>query len=46
MLRRPVLILQVLFLLLIASIFVTTCIGLSGRSLWNFDTSNDSEAVV
>lgn len=37
MLRRPVLILPVLLLLLIVSIFVTTCIGVSGLSLWYFD---------
>lgn len=39
MLRRPVLILPVLLLLLIVSIFITTCIGVSGLSLWNFDTA-------
>lgn len=39
MLRRPAIILPVLFLLLIASIFLTTCIGVSGLSLWNFDTA-------
>ena len=39
MLRRPVLILPVLLLLLIVSIFITTCIGVSGLSLGNFDTA-------
>lgn len=39
MLRRPVLILPVLLLLLIVSIFITTCIGMSGLSLGNFDTA-------
>ncbi|MDR3102497.1 MAG: iron chelate uptake ABC transporter family permease subunit [Methanocalculaceae archaeon] len=38
MLRHPVLVLPFLFLLLIASILVTTCIGVSGLLLWNFDT--------
>ncbi|MDV0442564.1 FecCD family ABC transporter permease [Methanorbis furvi] len=37
MLRRPILLLPVLFLLLIVSIVATTCIGVSGLSLWTFD---------
>jgi iron complex transport system permease protein len=39
MLRRPLPILLILLLLLITSIFVTTCIGVSGLSLWNSDTT-------
>jgi iron complex transport system permease protein len=39
MLRRPALIFSILLLLLIASVFVATCIGVSGLSLWNFDTT-------
>ncbi len=39
MLRHPVLLLPVLLLLLIVSIFATTCIGVSGLSLLTFDSA-------
>lgn len=38
MLRRPILILPVLFILLLVSIFITTLIGISGLSLLTFDS--------
>jgi iron complex transport system permease protein len=38
MLRHPVLILPVLFAVLIVSIVLTTCIGVSGLSLFTFDS--------
>lgn len=38
MLPRSIFILPILFLLMVVSIFATTCIGVSGLSLFSFDT--------